>query len=162
MTAVSVCRLLCAFGKRCCKISPALPTLPVMSARVPSSALSSVWNTSRCTAWLSRKRISVLVGCTFTSTISGGISKNKANAGVILWCSTSRYACFTACSTTLSRTKRRLTKQNCNSDLPLANVGLETKPCTHTAPSPLSTGRLADWNSAPITAAMRSSRLCTG
>ena len=48
------------------------------AARGAASAFSTAWRTAWCTSRLSRKRTSILVGCTFTSTRAGSISTYSA------------------------------------------------------------------------------------
>jgi hypothetical protein len=47
-------------------------------ARGAASASSMAWRTAWCTSRPSRKRTSILVGCTFTSTRAGSISRYSA------------------------------------------------------------------------------------
>ena len=61
-------------------------------ARVAASAFSAAWRTPWCTSRLSRKRTSILVGCTFTSTRAGSISTYSAYTGWRWPCSTSSNA----------------------------------------------------------------------
>jgi hypothetical protein len=48
---------------------------PTGAARCGASASSTAWRTAWCTSRLSRKRTSILVGCTFTSTRRGSMSR---------------------------------------------------------------------------------------
>ena len=61
-------------------------------ARDGASAASTACRTAWCTSRPSRKRTSIFVGCTFTSTRSGSISMNSTQVGWRLPCSTSSYA----------------------------------------------------------------------
>jgi hypothetical protein len=58
-------------------------------ARGAASAFSIAWRTAWCTSRPSRKRTSILVGCTFTSTRDGSISRYSAYTGWRWPCSTS-------------------------------------------------------------------------
>ncbi len=86
-----------------------------MRSTIVSAGLGATWveaASARCTAcstswWTaedSRKRTSILVGCTLTSTRRGSISRLRQYIGWLAPCSTSAYAARTAWVSTLSRT----------------------------------------------------------
>ena len=50
---------------------------PLPAARLAASACSAAWRTAWCSALPSRKRTSILVGCTLTSTRAGSMSMNS-------------------------------------------------------------------------------------
>ena len=90
-------------------------------------SVPSNWLYSRPASW---NRTSCFVGCTFTSTISGGMSSRRKQIGCRPVSSRPRYASPSACCSARSRIARPLRNRYCIRPVARLCIGLATKPAS--------------------------------